>query len=160
MSKRRCFICACGNPNVIETHHIVPRRYGGGDTRDNTVELCSNCHTAIEKIYSIKKVERIIEAAGESKTQTKTLQDSVGKYCEECLNTGKHMIHVDDIYKSYKEWCFEKRAPLITSQIDFRSCLELVDGIELHHHDKFGWVCNESGFIEAYAPENQRKLSI
>jgi hypothetical protein len=36
----------------METHHIIPRRYGGSDADANLVRLCSSCHTAVESIYS------------------------------------------------------------------------------------------------------------
>lgn len=51
MADRRCFICGEDNPNVLQTHHVVPRRFGGGDTRQNRATLCANCHEAIEKLY-------------------------------------------------------------------------------------------------------------
>ena len=47
----QCFICGNDNPNVLETHHKIPRRRGGTDHAENTVVLCANCHRAIERIY-------------------------------------------------------------------------------------------------------------
>lgn len=47
-----CFICGEANPQLIEEHHIVPRRYGGSDDPENLVALCSSCHTAVERIYN------------------------------------------------------------------------------------------------------------
>jgi len=59
MNENRCFICGENNENVLEDHHIIPRRYDGGDDDENLVTLCSNCHQAIEKIYSDKIWRRI-----------------------------------------------------------------------------------------------------
>lgn len=28
----------------LHTHHIIPRRYGGGENPENLVMLCDNCH--------------------------------------------------------------------------------------------------------------------
>jgi hypothetical protein len=57
----RCFICSKENPNVLETHHLIPRRYGGDDTSENTVTLCANCHAAVERLYSRRFFERLRE---------------------------------------------------------------------------------------------------
>lgn len=46
-----CFICDDDNPEVLQTHHVLPRRFGRSDDAENLVTLCANCHQAIEKIY-------------------------------------------------------------------------------------------------------------
>lgn len=46
-----CFVCGEDRPNSLEEHHIVPRRYGGSDRKENLVTLCASCHSAIEKLY-------------------------------------------------------------------------------------------------------------
>jgi len=52
MTSRTCQICGAQRPRSMETHHIIPRRYGGSDDDPNLVTLCSSCHTAVESIYS------------------------------------------------------------------------------------------------------------
>ena len=47
----RCNVCGQTNPETLETHHVVPRRYGGSDAPENLVDLCGSCHNAIESIY-------------------------------------------------------------------------------------------------------------
>lgn len=40
---------ACGRPatkEMLETHHRKPRNTGGGDSPDNLIDLCSDCHTS------------------------------------------------------------------------------------------------------------------
>lgn len=54
-----CFVCGYDNPNGIEIHHIVPRRFGGTDHPENTVHLCASFHQAIEKIYDDSFYERL-----------------------------------------------------------------------------------------------------
>ena len=56
---RECFICGTHRPNSIESHHIVPQRYGGSDAPENLVNLCSSCHSAIEKLYTDSFYERL-----------------------------------------------------------------------------------------------------
>lgn len=36
----------CGRPAAGEPHHVRPRSLGGGDVRENLVQLCSDCHRA------------------------------------------------------------------------------------------------------------------
>lgn len=47
----RCQICGDVRPRSLEEHHILPRRFGGGDHEDNLVRLCASCHRALESIY-------------------------------------------------------------------------------------------------------------
>lgn len=57
MVNRACYFC--GKPDGLETHHIVPRRYNGTDKEENLVDLCSNCHTKIERLYDKRFYRRI-----------------------------------------------------------------------------------------------------
>jgi len=54
-----CFICGEDNNQVIQEHHIVPRRHDGSDNSENIVRLCANCHQAVEKIYDKDFYEEI-----------------------------------------------------------------------------------------------------
>jgi hypothetical protein len=56
----KCFICGDPNENAIQTHHIVPNRHGGSDKDENLVDLCANCHQAIERVYD----KRFYQALG------------------------------------------------------------------------------------------------
>jgi hypothetical protein len=65
---RECFICGAHRPNSIESHHIVPQRYGGSDAPENLVNLCSSCHSAIEKLYDDSFYDRLgVDDTGETK---------------------------------------------------------------------------------------------
>jgi len=55
----RCEICGQENPKTIETHHVVPQRYGGSDYPENLVKLCGSCHNAIERIYDDEFYQRL-----------------------------------------------------------------------------------------------------
>lgn len=44
-----CYFCESEGP--IESHHIVPRRFGGSDSPSNLVDLCPTCHQRLEHVY-------------------------------------------------------------------------------------------------------------
>jgi len=52
-----CHFCSEGN--VLEIHHIVPKRLGGSDDSKNILVLCPTCHEKIERIYNDSFFERI-----------------------------------------------------------------------------------------------------
>lgn len=54
-----CAVCGQTNPGTLETHHVVPRRYGGSDNPENLVDLCGSCHNAIERIYDDRFYSRL-----------------------------------------------------------------------------------------------------
>lgn len=58
-AKDQCRICGQPNPKTLETHHIVPQRYGGSDHPENLVKLCGACHNAIEAIYDDEFYRRL-----------------------------------------------------------------------------------------------------
>lgn len=45
--RKKCTICGCEDPNVLEVHHIDCNR--GNDDVDNLIILCANCHTRIHR---------------------------------------------------------------------------------------------------------------
>lgn len=45
-----CYFCR-DDSDVLQEHHIVPRRHGGGDEDRNLVTLCPTCHEKIEQLY-------------------------------------------------------------------------------------------------------------
>lgn len=46
---RDAYTCqVCGAYPAYITHHIVPRRCGGPDSRDNLMTVCSHCHPLVE----------------------------------------------------------------------------------------------------------------
>lgn len=51
-SNESCFICGCTQDHKLEDHHIIPRRFGGEDTQENTITVCGNCHRSLEAIYT------------------------------------------------------------------------------------------------------------
>jgi hypothetical protein len=45
-----CYFCD-ESDDVLETHHIVPRRHGGSDDGHNLVDVCPTCHQKLERLY-------------------------------------------------------------------------------------------------------------
>jgi HNH endonuclease len=40
---------ASGEYARLSVHHLTPARWGGGDTMDNLITLCSGCHSQFER---------------------------------------------------------------------------------------------------------------
>lgn len=49
--RRECYFCDNQDTELLETHHIVPRRFGGSNTADNLVDVCPTCHRKLERLY-------------------------------------------------------------------------------------------------------------
>lgn len=41
----------CGNPKNPQVHHIIPRRFGGGDSEENLITLCPRHHKKHDNQY-------------------------------------------------------------------------------------------------------------
>lgn len=54
-----CYFCLSEETEVLEEHHIVPRRYGGGDEPKNMVLLCPTCHRKVERLYDMPFYEEL-----------------------------------------------------------------------------------------------------
>ncbi len=61
-NRESCYICGEPVGHLLETHHIVPRRYDGSDNAENLVDLCPSCHQAVEKIYDKRFYDRLQNA--------------------------------------------------------------------------------------------------
>lgn len=48
----------CGKPSYGEPHHVYTVGSGGGDIRENLIQLCADCHIAAHAGY-VKKEELI-----------------------------------------------------------------------------------------------------
>jgi len=59
-----CYFCNDDREELLETHHIVPRRFGGSDADENLVDVCPACHRALESLYD----KRFYDALGVEKS--------------------------------------------------------------------------------------------
>lgn len=46
---QQCEDCGCSIKDILEIHHIVPVRYGGGNDTKNLKLLCPNCHKLADR---------------------------------------------------------------------------------------------------------------
>lgn len=47
--------CAfCGETDDLETHHIIPRKFGGTDDDVNLLRVCGHCHKVLERTYDYR----------------------------------------------------------------------------------------------------------
>jgi len=120
----RCFICAEDNPNVLQTHHILPRRHGGGDSAENLVTLCANCHVAVERIYDDGFFQRIITSEVDTSRSDISKEDCtdsvdydtakkhIGEFFDKCDDvTFSGMVMKQALYEKYCEWADANNAP-------------------------------------------------
>jgi hypothetical protein len=56
-----CYFCD-EDTDVLEEHHLVPRRKGGSDNNENLVQVCPTCHQKLERLYD----DRFYKALGAS----------------------------------------------------------------------------------------------
>lgn len=111
-----CYICGHGNTDVIQRHHIIPRRYDGTDEDRNIVTLCPTCHYAIERIYDDSFFE---ELGVEIEDSTREVED---QQCEwrTCSADASYRIegsgyelHVCDGHRKCQwEYCTQIGSPI------------------------------------------------
>jgi len=46
-----CYFCLSEERQILEEHHIVPRRFDGSDDDENLVRVCPTCHQKLERLY-------------------------------------------------------------------------------------------------------------
>ena len=46
-------------PGSLIEHHIIPRKYGGTDDKENIIYLCTTCHADIHALYNRFAIEEI-----------------------------------------------------------------------------------------------------
>jgi len=51
MKSDKCYFCSETNEDMLEQHHILPRRDGGTDRDKNLVTVCASCHNGLEHLY-------------------------------------------------------------------------------------------------------------
>lgn len=71
-----CHFCSGGH-DVVQKHHIVPRRFDGSDDGENLVELCPTCHRKIESLYD----KRFYDELGVEKSPTDEVYECNARSC-------------------------------------------------------------------------------
>lgn len=110
----QCFICGEDNPNVLQDHHILPRRHGGGDSDENLVTLCANCHAAVEQIYDDEFYERAGYSAADYSlcVDPDAAEKHIQQFLETCDGVGfEGLVAKRALYDKYCEWADDNDAP-------------------------------------------------
>ena len=100
----RCRVCGEDNVAVLEQHHVLPKRYGGNDSKDNITTLCANCHKAIESIYD----DTFFQDLGfdPQRRNTSVNMQQLADYANDFLNeyterdTNSH-VKIDKLYNEF-----------------------------------------------------------
>jgi hypothetical protein len=68
-----CYFCHEQDTHILETHHVVPRRFGGTDSPENLVRVCPNCHSRLERLYDGRFYDELgVEAEDQTEEQEST----------------------------------------------------------------------------------------
>lgn len=74
-AKNHCHFCKEDNKEVLDQHHIVPKRLSGSNGSHNLVKVCRNCHGKLEQLYDAETFSMIAHQIKESKSQEQKLRD-------------------------------------------------------------------------------------
>lgn len=79
-----CMFCNRG-AGILETHHLIPRRYGGTDDPENIVQICPTCHRILERLYNNALWERlgVNELVADRREKANMLVDFLGSFRDE-----------------------------------------------------------------------------
>ena len=143
-NRETCYFC--GSEGPILTHHIIPRRFDGGDAIRNLVDLCPTCHQRLERLYD----DRFYAALGVGPTdkQVSLINEAVAQTVEDLaesveleLSTTANAIREkyirgdvsDNAFAAYKELTEEDRGTNHGSSVDQRERIKSIRGaIEAH----------------------------
>jgi len=95
--RQNCYFC--GSEGPIETHHIIPRRHGGGDDESNLVDICPNCHRRLETLYNKRFYEFVSEIDLDSKPTTD------GNDSEKAVATKQNIDRLHEIINELEIQC-------------------------------------------------------
>jgi hypothetical protein len=84
----------------MEEHHILPKRFGGGDHKENLVTLCASCHRAVESIYDKDFWTSVgLRPSGDSNT----VQEFIDRRLS--LDESYGATPKSEVYQWYADWC-------------------------------------------------------
>lgn len=117
----------------MEQHHILPRRFGGGDNEDNLVTLCASCHRGIESIYDKQFWASVGLRPSSDEHSVEEFADRRLAFDESYGATPKTQV-----YRWYVEWCRGGDVEPV-SQHSFTKTLERLPPVE----SKRAYIDNE-----------------
>ena len=118
-NRATCYFCLSEETEVLQEHHIVPRRFDGSDSTKNLVRLCPTCHEKIERLYDSRFYEELNqENANKScvggmdfKSQAKVSQDVqkiIQQLQDETENEATRPDSDDIIRRAYREFGYKQ----------------------------------------------------
>jgi len=68
-----CYFCLSEERQILEEHHIVPRRFDGSDDDENLVRVCPTCHQKLERLYDDRFYDELGVESSDSGESTDTV---------------------------------------------------------------------------------------
>lgn len=130
-----CYFCPETESTAIESHHIVPRRFGGSDTEENKVDVCANCHRKLEALYDTRFYKKIRECVVNEEI-SKAVIEGRRRILEnvECFLK----CHVEErsdakaehngLYELYQDFCETNGVPPVSERVFIRRVRSTTEG--------------------------------
>jgi len=106
MTRSSCYFCNENNDNMLEEHHVVPRRFGGSDADENLVTVCASCHNGLESLYDSRFYDKLdVEKQSSTEEGLKSFDEkhpfiwAVRSYCMDKANGYTKTADSSDRYK-------------------------------------------------------------
>jgi len=68
-----CYFRLSEERQILEEHHIVPRRFDGSDDDENLVRVCPTCHQKLERLYDDRFYDELGVESSDSGESTDTV---------------------------------------------------------------------------------------
>ena len=86
-----CYFCG-DDSDVLERHHVVPKRHGGSDKPENLVTVCPTCHRKLERLHGQRFYDQLGVGEGEA---------SKGDTSREIIRA---LAEIQDIHQDHFPW--------------------------------------------------------
>lgn len=135
-----CDICGQTNSSTLETHHVVPKRYGGSDHPENLVSLCGSCHNAVERIYDESFYQRFGQTPlplgekqerGQLGIELHSVESPDRKFPHDALHVSRSDLSAYRLLNEYD--ADDEEATDLEARIDSVSLPELKTSFENHY---------------------------
>jgi len=105
MTRESCYFCNEDNVDMLEEHHVVPRRFGGSDDDENLVTVCASCHNGLESLYDSRFYDELdVEKQSSKQEGLKSFDEkhpfiwAVRSYCDENSVDYSRRMYSSDVY--------------------------------------------------------------
>jgi hypothetical protein len=78
-----CVVRHSPKPAYLQKHHIVPRSWGGPNTKENIVAICGTCHDAThDALNKLVRAQGYVKLTGYPRYAQMLAWHAVNTYCE------------------------------------------------------------------------------